>query len=351
MPPSTRPSTRRKRQPVWARYDDDRLLGLRLCDLKLTIPGTSLEPRLDRLRADLDRKGLACFRPHAWLSSEWFSPDGVPGIAAPFYLAHPRLMRLEQKQMLQVEGGSEAECMRILRHEAGHAIDAAYRLHRRKRWRELFGSFTQPYPDSYQPKPGSRRYVQHLPFWYAQAHPAEDFAETFAVWLTPGQSWQQRYATWPTALRKLEYVNELMREIADQPPPVRTRRQVEPLRQCRKTLREHYRDRKLHYADEWPDFFDIDLRRLFSTDPRFAGRPTAASFLRRVRPDLRRIVADWTGTHPYTIDQVLADMIDRCKELRLRLALPESQARSQAMIMVTVQTMHYMHAGHHRLAL
>jgi len=253
--------------------------------------------------------------------------------------------------MLGVEGASESQCMRILRHEAGHAIDAGYRLHRRKRWRELFGSFTEPYPDFYQPKPGSRQYVQHLPYWYAQAHPAEDFAETFAVWLTPRQSWRQRYATWPTALRKLEYVNDLMSEIVDQPPPVRCRRQVEPLSQCRKTLGEHYRQRRLDYANDWPDFFDVDLHKLFSNDKRFAHRPTAASFLKGIRPDLRKIVAQWTGTHPYTIDQVLADMIDRCKELRLRLAMPQTQARTQAMMMVTVQTMNYMHSGHHRLAL
>ena len=86
-----------------------------------------------------------------WLSSEWFSPDGIPGIAIPFYLAHPRLRKLEHRQILEVEGGTEGECMRILRHEAGHAIDTAYRLHRRKRWREIFGSFSQPYPDSYRP--------------------------------------------------------------------------------------------------------------------------------------------------------------------------------------------------------
>ncbi len=331
------------------RLSDEQLLEMRLCDLPVRIEGSVIERRVQRLYDELAARGLR-FRPHVWLSSEWFSPDGVPGIAIPFYLAHPRLEKLEHRQMLEVEGGSEKSCMRILRHEAGHTIDTAYRLHYRKRWRELFGSYRQPYPTSYRPRPNSRAYVLHLDSWYAQAHPAEDFAETFAVWLTPGSRWRQRYKGWP-ALRKLEYVDELMREIAGKPPVIRARRKVEPLRELKQTLREHYRQKRMYYADEWPDFYDRDLRRLFSDHPRYAHRPTAADFLRRIRPQIREVVAEWTGTYQYTIDQVLADMIDRCRELKLRLALPERVAVQQAMIMLTVQTMNYIHAGHHRVTL
>ncbi|MEM7625843.1 MAG: putative zinc-binding metallopeptidase [Planctomycetota bacterium] len=335
---------------AWSRYSDTDLLDLRFCDLGLKIEG-ELAGRIDRLYDDLAAKGLAHFRPHCWLSSEWFSPDGVPGIAIPFYLARPRLKRLEKTQMLDVEGGTETSCLRILRHEAGHCIDTAYRLHRRKRWRELFGSFAEPYPDAYKPRPNSRKFVTHLDGWYAQAHPAEDFAETFAVWLQSSR-WKSHYRGWP-AMQKLEYVDELMQEIAASPgpTPVRSRRQVEPLSQDRRTLREHYRSKRLRYADEFPEFFDADLRKLFSTEPRYAHRPTAASFLRRIRPELRDAVARWTGTHAYTIDQVLRDMIDRCKELNLRLAVPETKAKNEAMMMVTVQTMNYMLSGHHPVAL
>ncbi len=324
-------------------------MSLRFRDLRLTIAGTWLEERVERLHEDLAGKGLT-FRPHCWLSSEWFSPDAVPGIAIPFYLAHPRLMKLEERQMLQVEGGTAASCIKILRHEAGHAIDTAYRLHHRKAWRETFGSFADPYPAYYQPRPNSRKYVYHLGSWYAQAHPAEDFAETFAVWLTPRSRWRQQYAGWP-ALKKLEVVDALMREIEGQPQANRSRAHVEPLGSLSTTLREHYRQRKLHYANEWPDVYDNDLRRIFSDDPAHSGRSTAASFLRAIRSDLRERVADWTSTHPYTIDQVLGDMIDRCKELKLRLAVPESRARSETMIMVTVQTMNYVLGGRHRVAL
>ena len=187
------------------------MLGLRFCDLKLKIERSPVAKRVRRLYRELDKRQIS-FRPHVWLSEEWFSPDGVPGIAVPFYLAHPRLERLERRMMRNVEGGSAESAMRILRHEAGHAIDTAYRLRRRKRWREIFGPASLPYPDTYRARPGSRRYVQHLGEWYAQAHPCEDFAETFAVWLKPNSSWRRTYAQWP-AFHKLEFVDELLENV------------------------------------------------------------------------------------------------------------------------------------------
>ena len=338
-----------KRFP-WARLGDDDLLDVRFCDLGVTLAGTPAAESLERLDSELERRGLHRFRPHRWLSTEWFSPDGVPGIAVPFYLAHPRLIRLERSQMLSAEGASPTHRQRILRHEAGHAIDTAYRLHHRKAWRELFGSFAAPYPQHYKPRPGSRKFVVHLPAWYAQAHPAEDFAETFAVWLAPGSRWRSTYRGWP-ALRKLAYVDALMKQIGDEPAPVRSRRHVEPLSSDRRTLREHYRAKRLLYGDEFPDFYDADLRKLFSDDPKYAKRPTAASFLRGVRKELRNDASRWAGAHPYTVDQVLRDMIDRCKELKLRLAVPQRKALKEATLMVTVNTAHFLHTGHHPVAL
>ncbi len=196
----------------WAALPDDELLGLRLKDLKVAIEGTWLERCLADLHDELDERGIR-IRPHAWISDEWFSPDNTPGIAIPFYLAHPRLMRLERRKISTVEGGTVRECMRILRHEAGHVIQHSYRLQRRRRWQDLFGRSSTHYPTNYRPNPGSKNHVQHLRHWYAQSHPDEDFAETFAVWLTPRANWRRRYAGWP-AISKLQYVDELMAEIA-----------------------------------------------------------------------------------------------------------------------------------------
>jgi len=342
------PPPRRKR--IWARYSDERLLDLRFRDLGLRLERTPLARRVERLHVELEERGLR-FKPHAWLSTDWFSPDGVPGIAVPFYLAHPRLMKLEMRQMLELEGGSESACMRILRHEAGHAFDSAYRLHFKKSWREIFGLYSQPYPRHYRPKPNSRNFVVHLEAWYAQAHPAEDFAETFAVWLKPRSGWRRRYRDWPRALRKLEYVDELMREIADRPPRVNIREVVEPVTRLSQTLGEYYRKKRVLYTGAWSEIYDRDLRRLFSDDRRYADRPTAASFLRGIRSEIRDTVAEWTGTHAYTIDQVLRDMIDRSRELKLRLASSPGRARIQATILLTVHTMNCLHARRHEIPL
>lgn len=332
----------------WHRLSDEHLLDMRICDLNLTIKGSFLEPHIRRLYSELNERSIR-FKPHVWLSEEWFSPDGVPGIAIPFYLAHPRLMKLERKQMLEIEGGTDTECMRILRHEAGHALDTAYRLHFRARWRILFGSFAQPYPDFYKPKPKSRNFVLHLPAWYAQAHPAEDFAETFAVWLSPRSRWRRRYKGWP-ALRKLEYTNDLMRELAGAKPRNRTRTKVEPLSAIRTTLREHYRSKREKYDFDWPANYDRELLRIFSDDPRHKRKPSAASFLRKIRRDVRQLVADGTGVHQYTIDHVLQNMIDRCNDLRLRAAAPARETRRKVMIVLTVQVMNVLHSGYHRIA-
>lgn len=337
-------------QPAWSNFADDELERLRICDLLVRIEGTILEDRIGQLYDELDERGLHFFRPHFWLSNEWFAPDGIPGIAIPFYLAHPRLMRMERRQMLDVEGGTRDWCLRILRHEAGHAIDSAYQLHRRRKWREVFGRFSQPYPEFYQPKPYSKSFVLHLDLWYAQSHPAEDFAETFAVWLKPRSRWRTQYRDWP-ALKKLEYVDELMREICLHKPLVSSRQQVDPVKDLKQTLGEHYRGKRQRYGGVHPTVFDRELRRLFSNEPAAARRETAAQFLIRIRPELRRTVSYWTGAYQYTIDRVLEDMITRCRQLRLRLDGPERQARRDALVMLTVQTMNYLHGGHHRLAL
>jgi hypothetical protein len=329
---------------------DNALLEMRVRHLPVSLGRTPTAKRIRQVFAELRRRGIA-HQPHVWLSSEWFSPDGVPGFAVPFYLAHPRLMKLEQKMMLEVEGGAEREGLKIIRHEVGHAICTAYRLHYRREWRSIFGLYSRPYPITYRPDPFSRRFVLHFNAWYAQAHPAEDFAETFAVWLRwPAAAWRKQYAGWP-ALRKLEYVDRLMNDLRGVLPPVRNRRVIEPLSINPLTLREHYRRKRRRYAEDWPDFYDRDLRRIFSDDARHENRETAASFLRRVSPAVRPVVADWTGTHQYTIDQVLIDMIDRCRELKLRLAVPVREAQSQVTLMLTVQTLNFLHEGRHHFAI
>ena len=240
--------------------------------------------------------------------------------------------------------------MHILRHEAGHAIDHAFRLVRRRKRQEVFGSSSKPYPEFYTPKPYSKSFVLHLDSWYAQSHPDEDFAETFAVWLTPNSEWRPRYAGWK-ALPKLEYMEALMTSLVGKEAPINRPDEIDPLPSLRTTLRQHYRNKRKHYGVDHPNFYDRDLRRLFSNAPELANHMTAAHFITRFRRQVRRVVADWTGIYQYTIDQVLEDMIARCRELKLRLAVSEEQARQEFTVLLTVQAMNYLHSGGHRLFL
>ena len=199
-----------------ATLDDEALLQTRICDLKLKIAGTELESRIDKFYAELDARGIA-LKPICYLGDEWFCPEGGVTIAIPFYLAHPRLKRLEAKMMMEVEGDTEAWCLRLLRHEMGHVINHAYLLNKDKRWQKLFGPPSLEYSESFRARPYSKRFVRHLEGYYAQSHPEEDFAETFAIWLTPDLDWRQQYRDWK-ALEKLEYVDKLMQELAGKPP-------------------------------------------------------------------------------------------------------------------------------------
>ncbi len=339
LPPHSARAARTATPPEWESRSDEELLDLRLSDLGLRIRGSELEPRIKQLYRELRAAGFRHFRPHFWLSDDWYTPDGVPGVAIPFYMAHPRLAKLEFAQMLEVEGGTPEWCLRILRHEAGHALDNAYLLRRRHRRQQLFGLSSKPYPEYYTPRPYSRSFVLHLEPWYAQSHPDEDFAETFAVWLTPDSPWRSRYQDWP-ALKKLEYVDGLHARdrsatAARRQPPHR-RPAVRPPQDAARAL---------------PRQAPALRHRLLE---RLRPRP-APSLLRRARgarqPDRRRassaasgsevrvLVARWTGEYQYTINQVIDEIDKRCRELNLRVAGEAERAKIDFTIFVAVQTM------------
>ena len=334
------------RRFAWVSFADPQLLELRLKDLGVGIKGTWLEDCLNALYRELRKKGVR-IRPHAWISDEWFSPDNTPGIAIPFYLTRRRLMRLERKKIIDVEGGSVAECMRILRHEAGHVMQHAYQLQRQRRWQQLFGPSSRPYPKHYRPNPRSRRFVRHLRLWYAQSHPDEDFAETFAVWLTPRSNWRKRYADWP-ALKKLEYVDELMAEIGGQKPLLNRRLEVDPLRRLTRTLAQHYEKKQALYHSDSPKGYDRDLHRIFSSDPKHKRSPTAASFLEKNRAKIRRTVAKSTGEYQLTLDDVLDEMIGRCRKLKLRAVGSERQLTRDFTVLLAARTVHSLYSPSRR---
>jgi hypothetical protein len=321
------------------------LLRRRFCELPIELANTPVAARVQRLFAELRSRRIRC-KPAVWLSEEWFNPDGVVGFAIPFYLAHPRLIRLERDLMLEAEGAAERECMRILRHEAGHAVDEAFQLHKRADYARIFGSPHRPYPTSYSVEPVSREYVIHLNAWYAQAHPVEDFAESFAVWLA-SKRWATRYRGWP-ALKKLQQIEKWMGRFADKPPICRHIEPVEPLEVNERTLAQHYAEKRAFYGVAAAGHYDGALQRLFPAPmPRGNRRhhPSASRFLRSLRSTVRRRASHPLGVPAYVVDQILRQFTRRAQALDLRVTRPQDDVIEALNKLVTRATISVLRDG------
>ena len=316
--------------PDLGAMSDDQLLAMRICDLKLRIPGSELESRIETFYAELAGKNILV-KPVCYLGEEWFCPEGCATIAIPFYLAHPRLKKLEEKMMLEVEGGTEAWCLRLLRHEMGHVLNHAYLLEKDKSWQKLFGPVSLEYSESFRARPYSRGFVRHLDGYYAQSHPEEDFAETVAIWLTPHLDWHRQYRGWK-ALTKLEYVDELMRKLAGKPPLVFAKTKMSEASRLRSRLALYYKRRRKTYAQDFPEFFDADLRRLFIDAGAAPDNERAAAFLRRSSKMILQAVSTWTGEPKFTLNRLLRALTERCAELELRLRNPSAAVEVTAFL-------------------
>lgn len=344
-------ATKRKKAGTpknWSRLGTDKLLDWRICDLGLSLKNSPVEPLIARLYGELEKKQIS-FRPHFWISDEWYCPDGIPGVAIPFFLFHPRLRRLEMENMLEVEGGNQRWFMMLLRHESAHALLNAYKLDKLKEWRNIFGNPNTRYPDTYLPKPYSKRFVINLPGWYAQAHPHEDWAETFAVWLNPRSDWEKRYHRWP-ALKKLQFVDELMEQLRTRKPLLRNRQTEYPVEKIRITLGEYYQQKRERYGMDHPEFFDIDLNKLFISK-QDGGKEKASRYIRNVRKEILRVVERWTGEYKYRINEVLNDMIKRCNELDLRVDHNRDHLMPEMTACITMLVMNKLHGGGFHISL
>jgi hypothetical protein len=292
------------------------LLGRKISELGLTIRGTRVERLVGQLYDELAARGLA-FRPPVYLSDQWGCPDGTPLIGVPFYLVDPRLERIEAEMSAGVEDDTEA--MRYMRHEAGHAVNYAFRLYDHPEWRGVFGSFSKPYRERYRADPFSREYVRHILGWYAQKHPDEDFAETFAVWLTPGLDWRRDYAGWP-ALAKLEYVDRLMSEIAPLAPdvPLPTADDL-PVEAMHYTVAEHYAesDDPVPIGDERQ--FDNDLRRIFISIADAPEGEAAQWFVKRHYREIVSRISYWTSESPSVVRSFVDHLARRVTALELKV--------------------------------
>lgn len=289
-------------------------------DLNLTIAGSPLEPILASFLDELDAAGVRRVRPRFYLSTEWGVPDGTVAIAIPFYLAKSELTTLHADRAGYIEGSGRADILRYLRHEMGHVVNYAYELFATPEWIETFGSIAEPYEDDYRPEPFSRRHVRHLPGWYAQKHPDEDWAETFAVWMTPGLDWRAEYADWPVALAKLRYCDRTLAALADSEPMVTADDLDEDVSELSLSLDEHYRGLE-GVGLTSPAGFDGMLRSIFEDLGRpeiadgDAPRLPAAGLLRRLEPELSMAIFRWTGCFPERVRPLIRHLADRAEVL------------------------------------
>ena len=327
--------------PTWE-GERHALLAQRISDIGLEIRGSLLEKLVNQLYEELAAKGLE-FRPPVYLSDQWGCPDGTPLIGVPFYLADARLSRIEEDYSAAVEG--EQESMRYLRHEAGHAFNYAYRLYDRPDWRKMFGPYSRPYRERYRADPFSREFVRHILGWYAQKHPDEDFAETFAVWLTPGIDWRQTYEGWG-ALAKLEYIDNVMKTIAKQVPKVPEPSDDDlPVTAMRYTLAEHYQDSEESIPIRDRRIFDGDLRTIFVTVVHAPEGVSAADFISRHKREIVTRIAYWTGENASVVRQFVDFLAGRVKELDLRLGGLEASTLIELTAFGTAVMMNYRHTN------
>ena len=283
-------------------------------ELDLEIKGSPIEPLIHRLELDLRRR-LKRFRPQYYLTDEWGCPSGQPVIGIPFYLADPALARIE-KETNDLE--TAREILMYLRHEAGHAFNYAYRLYQLPEWRDTFGAYRRRYSDDYRPVPFSRDYVRHLPGWYAQKHPDEDFAETFAVWLTPKSDWRRRYRGWP-ALRKLLYMDRLVRERADREPVVKRGRPDITADQMKMTVGQYIDLSTARGRAVFEAAYDHHLEDIFlqpGAAPR--GSRPAWEIIEENRVPLTNNIATWTGVRRSIVREIVDSIAAASKKRGFR---------------------------------
>jgi len=344
------------------RVSEEELLSTRMGELPIGIEGTWLEECVQGLYAELDAKGLI-FHPECYLADEWLTPEGEVAIGIPFYLAHPALIRLERRMMLEAEGEGRLWCMQLLRHEAGHALSYAYNLHKKREWQKVFGSSSEEYGNTYKFKPYSKSYVRHLDGFYAQYHPDEDFVETFAVWLTPDSDWQNTYRGWK-ALDKLNFVDGLMASIKGVAPIKPKGKKLWHHKDLTSTLEQYYKKKRRHEQEELPDFHDVQLGKIFValTDEEWWAFKkdrrknkellTAEELIRVHAKNILNSIDRCTGERKYIISDLLKNIALRAKQLRMVVARSQSPspagqavALMQLSVYVTSLTMNYIHTG------
>ncbi|MEO8217818.1 MAG: putative zinc-binding metallopeptidase [Acidobacteriota bacterium] len=321
------------------------LLPVPIRELGLTVEDSPVEDYVHQLYRELESKGLRHFRPACYLTDQWGCPSEEPVIGIPFYLADRRVGAIESS-VNDIE--NEREIMMYMRHEAGHAFNYAYELYKTDEWRELFGPFRRPYRERYRFVPFSRNFVRHIAGWYAQKHPDEDFAETFAVWMTPRSKWREKYKDWP-ALEKLRYVDRICREHADQ-PPIRPFGETDfTVSDMGETIEEFYRANTVDDSQAIAELaLDVDLDDIFTSAEAVSAeqsRPAAEVIMEHRRAIIDKVTY-WTGVRRSLVKTLVEAIARRVAELALVVERKiEREQVVELTVYVTTLAMNFFSAG------
>lgn len=306
------------------------LLRTRICDLEVTLNQTPIMRGINDLYFELN-SNLINFIPKIWISTDWFSPDGVSGFAIPFYLIHPRLTELEFKNTGLVEGNTYKTLMQLLRHETGHAIDNAFHLRKSKRRQNLFGLSSTKYPISYLPVAGNRNYVRHLEEFYAQAHPDEDWAETFAVWLDPKSNWKNKYQSW-NAIHKLNFINDQMRSLEGKVQVSNKLNEVDSISKDTRTISDYYKDKRKQLKlnrRSIVEKVDSDLLKFIVKNPTQTKRMITKS-----------------SKNKFISDKIVKEIIKKCKNIEFPLEYSHTDLLEENLKKLTQA---YIKEGRHKV--
>jgi hypothetical protein len=317
------------------------VLDKKVSELGLRVEGSPVEKYVQELYRELDHRGLKKFRPVCYLTDEWGCPDQQPVLGIPFYLADPKLRKLEHA-VDKLE--DERQIMMYMRHEAGHVFNYAYRLYTTPQWRRLFGPFFRPYRDDYRPVPFSKNFVRHIEGWYAQKHPDEDFAETFAVWLTPRSPWRRQYKGWP-AMEKLRYVDRIARAVADVEPIVNTGEVDITPEDIGDTVEQFYARAAQERQARIDIALDAHLGKIFLTRKRKESKP-AADIVSRHKTELIDNITYWTGVQRPIIRGLVESICRTCERMKLWGALGEEpRYLVEVTALATVLAMNFLTRG------
>lgn len=325
-------------------------------ELGLTIIDTPLNELITEFRLELEQIGIRRLKPDFYLSTEWGVPFESISIGIPFYLVQPALVDVHAQHVGHLEGVGRADLLRYLRHEMGHVVNYAYRLYEGAEWISLFGAMTQPYLEEYRPEPFSHRFVWHLPGWYAQKHPDEDWSETFAVWMTPGHDWRAAYANWPIALAKLEYCDRTMAILNERDPLVTATDHDEDVSSLTATLEDFYQVYPVAGDELLPPDLDAALQAIFedfgspenrATD---APRRPAGELILKLERDLVANVFRWTGHFPEMTRRLVQHLAARAGAMQqVYPADHESGAAVAVTSLVTSLAMNHVLRGRYLL--